>query len=805
MDFLDREDADGIRVTWSNVPKSKLQHQRNVVPLTALYTPLNTKLQIAAVPESLMMRCRQCRAFAHPYVQMDSDRWVCLYCSSTNPLMKMQSGEWHPALQHTSIEFVTERRAPVPPIFLYVVDTCFEGEDILEAYEALRSSLLYSVMLLPSDALVGIISFGRHVQLHDLHTPLNSVVFNGLKKYALDEIRKLLRMETVGYANGKLGPVARRFLAGVEVVEYELNSIFELLTNNIFKHGEFERPARATGCAMNIAASLLQAILGKDTAVGGHIMCFIGGAVTVGPGKVVDIPKKEPIRSHHDIEKSKASQLPNISNGVAKVNPLLWTEARLFYSEMATVLCTLGIAMNLFIGSYDQAGLHEMAVVCSKTGGSVVMCDSFNTSLFKQSVIKFFARKSDTQDPENEGAQESPEDDCLLMAYNGQLECRTNKDLQVQGLIGHASAIPLRKDNFTSVSPIVVGEGNTNAWKLCSVNPQSTYALYFDKLDSQALGSTHLQFTFFYQHPSGEHRIRVTTLALGVIADTDAQALLYGFDADAALVAIARSQIEKLYAPGKSMWALTFDSSDLNKHLDRLIIDYCAQFGHYTKGEPASFLIADPYFDLANKLYHLRRSPFIRVFNSSPDETSFYHHVLMHEEVYNACIMIKPSLLSYDMDTYGQVGANGETIVDPIPVELDSSSLGPTKILLLDTFFQILIYHGKTIAAWRKADYQNQEGYEYFKEFLNAPRVEALYILADRFPLPRFIDCDEGGSQARFLIARLNSSTTYSTDPNSVNNTHDILTDDASLAEFMDRLKRNIVGSKKAGPNDKKF
>lgn len=32
----------------------------------------------------------------------------------------------------------------------------------------------------------------------------------------------------------------------------------------------------------------------------------------------------------------------------------------------------------------------------------------------------------------------------------------------------------------------------------------------------------------------------------------------------------------------------------------------------------------------------------------------------------------------------------------------------------------------------------------------------------DRFPVPRWVVCDQGGSQARFVLARLNPSTTVS-------------------------------------------
>ncbi len=140
-------------------------------------------------------------------------------------------------------------------------------------------------------------------------------------------------------------------------------------------------------------------------------------------------------------------------------------------------------------------------------------------------------------------------------------------------------------------------------------------------------------------------------------------------------------------------------------------------------------------------MFHLRRSQFLQVFNNSPDETAFYRHVLNHEDVSNSLIMIQPTLDSYGFDHEG-----GQ------PVLLDSQSIQDQTVLLLDTFFHILIFHGETMAEWRKAGYQEQEGYENFATLLEAPKEDAKELIQDRFPLPRFIVCDAGGSQARFLL-----------------------------------------------------
>lgn len=65
----------------------------------------------------------------------------------------------------------------------------------------------------------------------------------------------------------------------------------------------------------------------------------------------------------------------------------------------------------------------------------------------------------------------------------------------------------------------------------------------------------------------------------------------------------------------------------------------------------------------------------------------------------------------------------------------------------MDTFYHILIYHGETIAQWIKAGYQDLPEYENFKQLLQAPVGDATEILQSRFPMPRYIVTEAGGSQ----------------------------------------------------------
>lgn len=88
--------------------------------------------------------------------------------------------------------------------------------------------------------------------------------------------------------------------------------------------------------------------------------------------------------------------------------------------------------------------------------------------------------------------------------------------------------------------------------------------------------------------------------------------------------------------------------------------------------------------------------------------------------------------------------------------------------------------------------YANQPGYETFRDLLEAPMAAAKAALADRCPAPRLVESDVGGSQARFVLAKLNPSHTHNSgqygDGGEV-----IFTDDVPLSVFVEHLSKLAV------------
>uniref|UniRef100_A0A6Q2WUI4 Protein transport protein SEC23 n=1 Tax=Esox lucius TaxID=8010 RepID=A0A6Q2WUI4_ESOLU len=727
------EDRDGVRFSWNLWPSSRLEATRLVVPVSCLFTPLKERPDLPPVQyEPVLCSRANCKAVLNPLCQVDfrAKIWACNFCFQRNPFPPSYAGisdvnqpaELMP--QFSTIEYIVQRGPPTPLIFLYVVDTCLEEEDL----QALRESLQMSLSLLPPNALVGLITFGRMVQVHELSCEgiAKSYVFRGTKELSAKQIQEMLGLMKPAASGPQGRPVAPqdpsatcRFLQPVHKVDMNLTDLLGELQRDPWPVPQGKRPLRSTGIAMSIAVGLLE---GTYPNTGARVMLFTGGPPTQGPGMVVGDELKTPIRSWHDITKDNARHLK---------------KATKYYEALASRAAVNGHSIDIYACALDQTGLLEMKCLSNLTGGHISMGDSFNTSLFKQTFQRVFSKDYNGD---------------FRMAFGGTLEVKTSRELKVSGAIGPCVSLNAKGP---CVSENELGVGGTTQWKICGLSPSTTLALYFEVVNQHNApipqgGRGAIQFVTQYQHSNTQKRIRVTTIARNwADAQSQIQHIESSFDQEASAVIMARLGVFR---------AESEDGPDVLRWLDRQLIRLF--------------------------MFHLRRSPFLQVFNNSPDECSYYRHHFVRQDLTQSLIMIQPILYSYSF--HGP----------PEPVLLDSGSILPDRILLMDTFFQLVIYHGETIAQWRKAGYQEQPEYENFKHLLVAPLDDAQEILQNRFPMPRYIDTEHGGSQARFLLSKVNPSQTH-------NNLYawgqetgaPILTDDVSLQVFMDHLKKLAVSS----------
>ncbi|XP_002156026.2 protein transport protein Sec23B [Hydra vulgaris] len=752
------EDRDGIRFSWNVWPSSRLEATRMVVPVSCLYTPLKERPDLPPICyEPVICSKGSCRAILNPLCQVDfrGKSWICNFCFQRNAFPPHYAGiseEHQPAEiipQFSTIEYTLPRQLNNPLIFLFVVDTCLDEEDL----NAIKDSLQMSLSLLPPTALVGLITFGRMVNVHELGCDgiSKSYVFRGNKDITTKQLQDMLGIGQKGQQQQQKLPapvdeIHNRFLQPIHKCEMSVTDLIGEIQRDPWPVAADKRPLRSTGTALAIAVSLLECSYPNT---GGRIMLFVGGPCTQGPGMVIDYELKNVIRSHHDIT---TDNTPHMKKAIR------------FYESISSRASDNGHTIDIYSCSLDQLGLLEMKSIPNNTGGYMFMGDSFDTALFKQSFQRVFSK-----DAKNE----------FKMAFGVNIEVKTSKELKISGCIGPCTSLEKKGPN---ISETEIGIGSTSAWKVSGMDSNTTYAFFFEITNSHTApvpqgGRGCIQFITQYQHSSGQRRVRVTTCARNWVDSANMHHVPASFDQEASAVLMARVAVHRCDSDD--------NVQDVLRWLDRMLIRLVQKYGEYNKDDAISFRLADNFSLYPQFMFHLRRSQFLQYFNNSPDETAFYRHYLDKEDVTNSLIMIQPILYSYSF--HGP----------PEPVLLDSSSIQPDTILLLDTYFLVLIQNGETIQAWKNMNYQDDPAYENFRQLLQAPIDDAQELLQNRFPVPRYVETYHGGSQARFLLSRVNPSQTHNNmymmgggDTGSA-----ILTDDVSLQVFMDHLKKLATSS----------
>ncbi|CBI26359.3 unnamed protein product, partial [Vitis vinifera] len=328
----------------------------------------------------------------------------------------------------------------------------------------------------------------------------------------------------------------------------------------------------------------------------------------------------------------------------------------------------------------------------------------------------------------------------LMMYFDSTIEIVTTKDVKLCGALG--PCVSLRKKN-SLVSENEIGEGGTYMWKLGTLTNKTCIAFFFQVGDEQKVqpGSAFfIQFITRYLHGNMGMRKRVTTVARRWVGKHSPE-IAAGFDQEAAASVMARLAIHR---------AETCYARDVIRWLDNELIRFASKFGDYIQEDPSSFRLSANFSLYPQFMYHLRRSQFIDIFNSSPDETAFFRLMLNREGVVGSVIMIQPTLFQYSFDG------------PPVP-----------------------------IAQWRKLGYDRDPNNENLRKLLEAPELDAEQVVAERIPVPKLIKCDQHSSQARFLLAKLNPSVTqHSTHTDGMDF---IFTDDFSLQVFIEHLQTLAV------------
>eukprot|EP00211_Chloroparvula_japonica_P003748 CAMPEP_0119129606 /NCGR_PEP_ID=MMETSP1310-20130426/7282_1 /TAXON_ID=464262 /ORGANISM="Genus nov. species nov., Strain RCC2339" /LENGTH=774 /DNA_ID=CAMNT_0007120039 /DNA_START=261 /DNA_END=2588 /DNA_ORIENTATION=+ len=766
-DVFDVEDRDGVRLSWNVWPTTTQHESKMVVPMAVVYTPLKKTPQPPPLLQYDPVYCRgPCKTILNPFCSVDipGRLWVCPFCYQRNQFpprygnLQNQPPELVP--QFTTVEYRLSKPYAPPPVFLFVVDVATYPEEL----QHIRESLMMALSVLPENCQVGLITFAQSVKLYELSFEAcpKAYVFNGGKPTEVSMLSKMLGLAADRGAVRGPGPQGQqpnaptyRFMLPLKDCELTIEGILEDLQTNPSPTKPGHREVRCTGAAISVAVGLLETLRLHSAA---RIMCFMSGPCTVGPGKVVNIPKAEHMRMHLQLEKDTA---PFVKSATA------------YYDTLSKRCSTNGHVVDLFAGCLDQVGIMEMRSLVEKTGGILVNSASFDHAMFKDSFRKIFSRDANGN---------------LNMGFNVSMDVQMSRELKVMGGIGHFTSAEKKS---ACVSDREVGESNTSGWKTCSIDPFSSFAFYFSIVNQQQPPKRTqrgmIQLTTSYTDSTGAHILRVSTIArpfvtggvpganpqdMSVNAMNHKVALSVGFDQEAAAVLMARLAVFK--ARKESL-------VDIIRWLDRSLINLAKQFGEFEKGIQQSFRLGRQFGLYPQFMFHLRRSCLLQNFNYSPDESTYFRYMPLRENAPNSMTMIQPRLEAYTFQQHGEA------------VLLSSTSLAPDRILVLDTFFHVVVWHGKKIAEWKNKRFQDDPNYASFKALLEAPINDAKSTVNERVPTPMFCVCDVGQGDERYLIAVVDPAKTYSSTSAVQQEGEIVATDDVNLQVFMDHLKKLAV------------
>lgn len=849
------EANNGVRFTWNILPQTKETEDKLAIPLTALYTPNRWRENIRVPYKVVTCSAQGCGTALNPFcpINYNNNTWQCIICQNRNNfpinyhgMTEMQTvAEVQPQFQ--TIEYQMDE-VKSSPAFLFCIDLCISQQEL----NSVVAHIIHAVASLPPDALVGVITFGANIHVYDLHAQFcaKSYTFPGTKITTTEQLSQRLGIsfsKTHAAAGKSLSQPGQppqqqqpqqpphhanplheqhqshqfsRFLGTVLDSQEVITNILNGLQPDSWTYTTTTRPSRCTGLAMSLALNLLEYIHHNKNA---RLLMFIGGAsVTSLPEELVqkdlqrmgqkyalenkgstqqqlqDAEKErkeryiatqktdpnvgqvasstfgEPLRSHHDITKGDA---PFYQNACA------------FYLDLAAKAAKACHIVDIFACCLDQVGLAEMHPVVTQTGGELVLDDSFDHGTFRGSIKKLF--RSWPQYDAN-GAEIGSS---LAFSFGSYLKVLASKEVVINGGLGHCTNLNVPGKNTNMKTPL--GAGKTQEWYLGGLTDDTTFGVYFsmneqNKKTTSSGGQqmapqspsayaqhAYFQFQTLFREPNGSTVMRVTTVAKPMSEESNA--LRQHFDEQAAVVAMTRLALHKV--------ALD-PLQDIRRWLDKQLILLCVRFAHYNHKDPQSFQLPENLSLYPTQMYYLRRSPLINIKNSSPDETVFMRTVALKQSTENTLTIIQPTLMAYSLQN--QDPATGEFFGQP--VSLDSSQLNPQRILLLDSYFNIVVYYGATIAQWKKQKIWQDPQYAHVEQLCMAPLRDLRDAMELRCPCPRYIECVEGGSQQRFLLVKLNPSTaaTVGSGGDAIN-----FTDDITVGTFIQHLKRLVTDNPK--------
>ncbi|ETO29109.1 hypothetical protein RFI_08015 [Reticulomyxa filosa] len=453
-----------------------------------------------------------------------------------------------------------------------------------------------------------------------------------------------------------------KYFQPLETIEQKFSEVLEDISIDKWRPLDRDhRPDRSTGVAVligvirSIIKQQQQHIFYLYSCIYIHTYMYINVMIYLcikGPGKVVELKYANHIRQYRDLEKGSA---PLFDNAVK------------YYTDLGNHAVSNKHVIDLFACCLDQTGVAEQRTLVDHTGGVLVLSDTFRTSVFQESFSSLFMCNATEE---------------LSMCFDAEIKVRTSRQIKVNACLGPVTRITEKvKSNSVSNNTNEIGIGGTSKWSIGGIFPSTTFCFVFDIASNMTADDTtdaaYIQFQTTYKTSYGTNVTRVTTIgvALANINKTDGfNKVCENMDNDAVTVVMARWAIHK---------ADTEFMCPLMNWLDREIIKFCRKVSTSQKNNVESFRMPNSLVKFPEAMYYLRRSQFIHPNDYSLDESAFFKCSLMRENIVNTMAMVQPLLYCYTLE---------DETMTPVNVELEYSSRHSDVILLLDSFFHLVIW-----------------------------------------------------------------------------------------------------------------
>lgn len=799
------------RFNWNVFPSTKLEASRTATPLGCMFTPFEPSEVPVSIAKPLS--CSSCGTYINSHIKIDrvNCMWRCPVCLKMTSFPEKYAlpektatdasipAEIRPSALG-SVDYVLStdisRLGPSRNdlfVVAYVLDK-YQHTEALEAreFELLKRAVARSVAELPENARVMLVTFSDVVEVF-LPASGSSASFLPRRLFGekgetasmftasgfTDEILRATNAATRCACNSDL-PV---LLPPNDALQKHILALAPKLTRDY-------KPERATGLALAVATTLLSKTCAPYTH--GKLMAFFLGPPTLFPGLVVR--QNEHMRSHRQVANLEAPHfmaaskyyraLAYVAVGYRPENAY----AAAFLTGKKLVDFTVDestpkFSVDIYTGSLDQVGIYEMRALADCTGGSLLLSDSFASAQFFRALER---------NMNNLAAEKLLCKLTVVTSSGAKVMKAVLCGTELQSLYQLSKLQDMHhqriSDTVTQFDSSLKKRNFTNQWFLGTVSDSDTVAVYFEPETSASslslnpdLGALEVVIQFQTQYWDMARNcfvLRVTTVkrptTLAILAANQAKLsngkwrllstkgvilkeakLLESFDAKAWMALFARLLISKIDT------TVGFESfEEVVDEVDRLVIKLLK---HFSKDKPkgetsenpfdrvlAMETISLPFRDLPAYCYSLRRNPqLIKIFNSSPDETAYNHHLFFNLDTEELCCMIRPRLFLVDSEQLTQVLLDVDSL---------NQRLG-ARFFVLDCVSHVIIFNQFTRSE-DKLPLHNSNN-----DDLNSDDMPALKatmdlvsktLLQSRLMVPRIVVTQSGHSQARFLFARLN-------------------------------------------------